>query len=277
MKLGYTEFSFGYAFTENLIRASANAPSGAPVFPNLVQEAELGYDVQIDLPGFPLFFQFKLPNLLVRDSAKEIARHSLPLKTPFFRMDLMQKSVSQQHKLLVDLDTRCRTSVYYVSPLLSDQAEFNAAYGKVRVHRSSAFFSPTDIGPLPDNLKHSIAYRKGNNVGWFCSKPKEIRQLAYENIERHLQERFSGSEELGDLGSVANKIEDLVSDYLPEQLRNLKGEIRASIQSRLSTETNGHRKDDDLETRKVIESLLTTRQLALVGLGVYMVIAQPSP
>jgi len=39
MKLGYSEFSFGYAFTENLIRSSPKAPNGAPVFPNLVQEA----------------------------------------------------------------------------------------------------------------------------------------------------------------------------------------------------------------------------------------------
>lgn len=50
MKVGYTEFSFGYAFTENLIRGSASAPTGAPVFPNLVQEATLGYDVRIDDP-----------------------------------------------------------------------------------------------------------------------------------------------------------------------------------------------------------------------------------
>jgi hypothetical protein len=56
MNLGYSEFSFGYAFTENLIRSSTAAPTGAPIFPNLVQEAQLGYDVQIKLPGLPLFF-----------------------------------------------------------------------------------------------------------------------------------------------------------------------------------------------------------------------------
>ena len=61
MKLGYSEFSFGYAFTENLIRSSPLSPSGAPVFPNLVQEADLGYDVRIDLPGLPWFFQYNLP------------------------------------------------------------------------------------------------------------------------------------------------------------------------------------------------------------------------
>ena len=64
MKVGYTEFSFGYAFTENLIRGSASAPTGAPVFHNLVQEATLGYDVRTNLPAVPLFFQYKLPELM---------------------------------------------------------------------------------------------------------------------------------------------------------------------------------------------------------------------
>ena len=45
MKLGYTEFSFGYAFTENLIRSMPSGPTGAPFFPNLLQEAQLGYDI----------------------------------------------------------------------------------------------------------------------------------------------------------------------------------------------------------------------------------------
>ncbi len=56
MKAGYTEFSFGYAFTESLIRGSATAPSGTPVFPNLVQEASLGYDVRSTSPRFRYSF-----------------------------------------------------------------------------------------------------------------------------------------------------------------------------------------------------------------------------
>jgi hypothetical protein len=71
MRLGYTEFSFGYAFTENLIRSSATGPKTAPIFPNLVQEAQKGFDVRIDLPGLPLFFQYKLPELMRRDCARD--------------------------------------------------------------------------------------------------------------------------------------------------------------------------------------------------------------
>ncbi|MGF6227977.1 hypothetical protein QFZ27_001932 [Inquilinus ginsengisoli] len=62
MKVGCTESSFGYAFTENLIRGSASASVGAPAFPNLVQEAMLGYDVQINFPAVPLFFSTSFPS-----------------------------------------------------------------------------------------------------------------------------------------------------------------------------------------------------------------------
>ena len=72
MKLNYTEFSFGYAFTKNLIRSSSTTRSGAPVFPNLIQEGQLGYDVRIDLPGRPMYFQYKLPELMVRETPVKI-------------------------------------------------------------------------------------------------------------------------------------------------------------------------------------------------------------
>ncbi|PVA08804.1 hypothetical protein DC366_17020 [Pelagivirga sediminicola] len=107
MKVGYTEFSFGYAFTENLIRGSTSAPAGAPVFPNLVQEATLGYDVRIDFPAVPLFFQYKLPELMTRASAFEIAGGLCPgLTLEFFRIALMRRDVSAQHQLLIDREGR---------------------------------------------------------------------------------------------------------------------------------------------------------------------------
>jgi hypothetical protein len=102
MKLGYSEFSFGYAFTENLIRSSSAAPAGAPMFPNLVQEAQLGYDVRIDRPGAPMFFQYKLPALMARNTAFEISKYKIPgLAAPFFRMPLMRRDLSKQHERLI--------------------------------------------------------------------------------------------------------------------------------------------------------------------------------
>lgn len=128
MKVGYTEFSFGYAFTENLIRGSATAPTGAPVFPNLVQEAMLGYDVQIGFPAVPLFFQYKLPELMTRASAFEIAGGLCPgLTLEFFRITLMRRDVSDQHRLMIDWEGRYPGQVFYAAPSLRDCAAFNTA------------------------------------------------------------------------------------------------------------------------------------------------------
>jgi hypothetical protein len=149
MRLDYTEFSFGYAFTENLIRSSPKAPNGAPVFPNLVQEATLGYDVNINLPGLPFFFQYKLPELMKRNTAAEISTHKLSnLSIPFFRMPLMRRDLSQQHQRLIEWEKKFPGTVLYATPCLHSLEEFNLEYGAARVHERSVFFSPIEIGPL---------------------------------------------------------------------------------------------------------------------------------
>lgn len=191
MRLGYTEFSFGYAFTENLIRSAAARPAGAPVFPNLIQEAQLGYDVHIDLPGCPLFFQYKLPELMVRNSAAEISQHSLAgISIPFFRMPLMRRDLSQQHLLLIDLETRFPSAVFYATPSMHDIGAFNAAYSVAQVHQRSVFFSPRNIGPLPDDKQHVVVYRDGLGSAWFCSEPRMISASTFENIDEKVRHLF---------------------------------------------------------------------------------------
>ena len=183
MRLNYTEFSFGYAFTENLIRSAAQCPSTAPVFPNLVQEARLGYDVNVELSGSLLFLQYKLPKLMVRESASEISNYHLPgIFTPFFRMSLMRRDQSDQHKLLIELEREPPNSVYYASPVLENVSQLNNAYAKTSVHMESVFFSPREIGLLPDDNKHTVVYRKGLQYAWFCSDPQEIKAFGYKDL-----------------------------------------------------------------------------------------------
>ena len=149
MTLDYTEFSFGYAFTENLVRSVPALPSTAPYFPNLRQEARHGYDVRIDLLGRLLFFQFKLPQRLVRRSAKEIDEHSLPgIRVPFFRMPLMRRCHSDQHARLMELEVTHPDAVFYATPAMHDLASFNAAYQAADVPRVPAHSSSS-----PDSFR----------------------------------------------------------------------------------------------------------------------------
>jgi hypothetical protein len=105
--VGYTEFSYGYAFTEDLIHSSSTAPTGAPVFPNLLQEGRLVLTFGSISRGVPLFFQYKLPELMRRGTAVKIAKWNCRgLTLPFFRISMMRSDVSRQHELLMELEAR---------------------------------------------------------------------------------------------------------------------------------------------------------------------------
>jgi hypothetical protein len=274
MKLGYTEFSFGYAFTENLIRSFATGPVGAPTFPNLLQEAKLGYDVRIDLPGCPVFFQYKLPELMVRETAAEIAQHALPgISVPFFRMPLMRRDLSDQHKLLIGLEKQFPDTVFYAAPALPNVNSFDAAYKGAHVHQRSVFFSPGDIGPLPDDKHHVVAYRSAA-MAWMCSEPREIAARGFdainERVRTHLREpRYRTLE--GTVGVIGPAVLERVTPEMRAAEGDIRGRIRQRTEQVADSSTAGARR------QRVAEDLLVYREIARVGLGLDMMLAQPRP
>jgi len=65
MKVGYTEFSYGYAFAESLIRASPTAPKGArPSSPTFQQE---GHSARKDGSPMTSSSRPQTPDVLVRE------------------------------------------------------------------------------------------------------------------------------------------------------------------------------------------------------------------
>ncbi len=273
MKLGYSEFSFGYAFTENLIRSSTTAPSGAPVFPNLVQEAQLGYDVHIDLPGLPLFLQYKLPELMTRNTAAEISKYKLAgLSIPFFRMPLMRSGASRQHERLIELEKKFPGTVLYVSPCLRNVTQFDLAYKNGHVHELSMFFSPTDIGPLPDTKDHSVAYHNGPPVAYFRSEPREIKAMTYETLAGSARELFHRPQ-YSELANSSTALRDTIRDLVSPQMRGAENELAQRITSRRSIRPDGPPVLP--ETERTIENILVAREMARIDLSVDVMIAQP--
>jgi hypothetical protein len=271
VKLGYTEFSFGYAFTENLIRSSAAGPKSAPVFPNLVQEAHKGYDVHIDLPGLPLFFQYKLPELMIRDTAREIATYGIAgLNVPFFRMSLMPSGLSDQHELLIKLEDKYPRAVLYASPLMPDCRAFNLAYVDGKVHRKSIFFSPEDIGSLPDASAHSIAYRDGLSFAWLCSEPRRIMLLDFEALEEQVRLRFQ-QRRYRAFRAAAPEVREVLRSIVSAPMREAESAIVEQIRARRAAE----HPDATWEVEQPVEDILVAREMARVDLGVELVVAQP--
>lgn len=274
MKLGYTEFSFAYSFTENLIRSSSTGPSSAPVFPNLFQEGRLGYDVHIGLPAQPLFFQYKLPELMKKNSAKEVSQYSLPgFKTPFFRMSLMRRDLSSQHELLVDLDAKIPNSVYYASPEMPGVGTFNDAYNLAQVHRNSVLFSPGDIGLLPDDKGHVVSYKQGAGFGWYCSEPRKVKASRIEDMFGKEKTPFVDDPQFRTLGDATESIRQTLKEIVPPRLWSFENDIRQRVQARTSGIPDRPPLDD--QTREATESLLVVREIARVGVGAELVIAQP--
>ncbi len=275
MKLKFTEFSYGYAFTENLIRSSATGPAAAPVFPNLVQEGQLGYDMKIDFPGVPLFFQFKLPERMVRHSAKEISIFQLQgLSVPFFRMPLMQCNHSDQHALLIKCEKQFKNLVFYASPRLDGLESFNDAYVQAKVHLHSVLFSPKDIGRLPDKKKHWVSYSKSSNshVAWRCSEPKKVEAQNFEALARGANEEINRrtGRPLRDTAAEIREGVKGVLGLISSQLREAEEELRDRIEARLPAA------DGVSDARRDVSiDLLVTRELARNGLGLEMLIAQP--
>ncbi|WP_213544565.1 hypothetical protein [Vannielia litorea] len=273
MIIGYTEFSYGYALTENLVRASSTGPATAPVFPNLVQEAQLGYDVMLDFPVVPLFLQFKLPMLMVRNNAKEISSLNLHgLHPPFFRMPLMRRDKSRQHARLMELERRTPGSVFYASSTLTSVYAFNTAYLRAQVHLRSAYFSPLDIGPLPDDKYHHVSYASDRSIAWRCSEPKKVKALPYDDVVDSIQQRASERRARTFEGSL-EEIRAEVEPLLPSNLRSAEDDIRARVRTRRGFAED--RPAVDERRQAASEELLVIKEMVRIGLGVEIVVAQP--
>lgn len=191
--LHFSEFSYGYALTDELIHWHGTPLTAAPVFPSLYAEGQTGggFDVQLSRPGVPLFLQFKLTHRMVMNSAKEAKKGWL--NVPFFRMHLRPSSHSDQHQLLFDLEAD-GNEVYYAAPAFYETAELNNAYANHQVAPHSIFVQPSAVGPLPNKKKHHIAFQGvGDASGYFCSEPEEkrpVRFLSAVPFTNHLIEKL---------------------------------------------------------------------------------------
>jgi hypothetical protein len=86
MKPDISEFSYGYALTDELIHWHGTGITAVPIFPSLYDERQPGggYDVKLDRGGIPLFLQFKLSDCMVRGTAQEVRSGSF--SCPFYRI-----------------------------------------------------------------------------------------------------------------------------------------------------------------------------------------------
>jgi hypothetical protein len=176
MEATFSEFSYGYALTEEIASGKLGPLIGFPIFPSPYREGRHGggYDIQLPLLGAPLFLQFKLSHYLWRSNAREWANFA----GPYYRMYLRPLRHSRQHSLLVDLARK--QEVYYVAPEFYKASELNDAYTNKNVFERSVFFNPLDIGNLPDDDVHYVVFNRSNSVAYLHSEePRKIERLYF--------------------------------------------------------------------------------------------------
>ena len=171
MRPGFSEFSYAYALTEAIVEEQRYFVQ--PIFPTQRREAKLGYDLELQFPGYPLFLQYKLCNGVTVHRAKELVPYGLSLTVPYLRMNIMPTRRSRQHPLLLKLEGKGE-QVFYAAPRFYRSDDFTIHYQRQEMIPWSAFIRPSSIGELPDDRKHHIAFDTLATIGWFLSKPKEI-------------------------------------------------------------------------------------------------------
>lgn len=210
MKPNISEFSYGYALTEELAKGFGSSITASPVFPSLYEEGKTGggWDVKLEKGGIPLFLQFKLSHYLKNANAKE--RISGTFSSPYYRMHIRPINHSKQHELLLELE-RSGNEVYYSAPGFHEPKELNDAYLANKVKDKSIWVKPTDIGDIGDTDEHYLVFQLPS-PWYFCSKPKPIeRNLSFtafqENIMSSLTQRKETALTRDSLIELANNLE----------------------------------------------------------------------
>ncbi len=239
MKPDFSEFSYGYAVTEELAAQLGGRLIGAPQFPSLYQEGQQGggYDVNIPTSGKPVFLQFKLSDYLWRENAKE--HRDGVLNVPYYRMHLRPLKHSVQHNLLLDLEAQGE-SVFYIAPEFHQPTELNDVYLRRTVIQNSAAFAPSDIGHLPDREEHYLVFKKWSSVGFLCSDhPTRIKKRSLE----------------GGVGALAQQISIESRKIDPEMFR----ELGQKMLKGLSDSERRIESDEELFGIKKLEHILEAR------------------
>ena len=221
MRPAISDFSYGYAVTEEIIRQQRHFIIGAPIFPSLLQEGQAGggYDLRINRRGFPLFLQFKLSHKMKRNNSFEVRDHSL-LSVPFFRIHLMPLKLSQQHNMLLALDDGSN-EVYYVAPFFTTQDELNAHYTNTAVLNNSVMIKPSTIGALPDDDEHHIALEQNNKPAYLFSKePKAVDGLSY-------SQKF-----LADIARKIDQEDDIIDNKIERTSKRMLSIVNQRIESK---------------------------------------------
>jgi hypothetical protein len=207
----FTEFSYGFAVTHELVLLNAGNVFAAPEFPSLIREGQAGggYDVRLSFGTF-LFLQFKLSEYMY--GRRALYRGLIGL--PYYKFWITPRWQSQQHRMLVDLGNAGQ-QVYYTAPIFHLQTDFNTEFQGNTVLNRSVFINPAEIGYLADDDEHCVVFN--NTDAYFCSQPQKVRRHTGESLKQFLvvQREASNPTSTLEIASTLNRIVSSTDKRVP--------------------------------------------------------------
>ena len=173
--LGISEFTFGYAFISEQIRKRWGNVVSVPIFPSLIKERGLGYDVELPLKGKTCYYQFKTSELLKSANSKFIRDGTYTGE--YYRIKLHKMFNNNQHRMLWKLSQK-EKNTYYVAPECSNLKVFNDAFlnGKVTDYSRLIPLKNCNNYADSDSNQHYITYQEGNPAFYQHSEVSEKKE-----------------------------------------------------------------------------------------------------
>jgi hypothetical protein len=179
----FSESSFGFAVTEQMIRRHRWRLAGIPYFPWIDEEGLLGWDVNIPFWGLSYFLQFK--------RGEEFRYRTQPV---CFRFPVYKPSRSQQHNILVDWAVSERLT-YYCAPCFTSGSDLMHHSLGTTLLANTKFIPARELPRigLSDNTQHFVTYTKVNS-GAFRSKPIIINGIVSAESSLAAEDAGAGGE-----------------------------------------------------------------------------------
>lgn len=220
MKPKISEFSYGYALTEELVTYFKHSNiKSAPVFPSLYEEGRQGggYDMKLKFETFPLFIQFKLSEYIKAiANSKEVKANVYKKGKRFYRMKIWAKKYSKQHDLLLSLQQK-NPYVYYAAPMFYKSEELNRYYMSHEIIKNSAFLTPRTIGFINDKEEHSVCFSGLGQEVYRFSSPQHLGVLQEFDLSASLSVDSGDAQEILSVNYDSwQRIERAMTDILIE-------------------------------------------------------------
>ena len=159
MKCEFSELSFTFCVMHEFINLcnALNNHNLMPVFPTQYKEKEFGYDVELQGGIIPIFFQFKVSEKIKNSNGSFWSYH----RGSYFKFNLYDPVISNQHNILVDLAQDPANLVYYCAPLFYKSIELSDCFSKQTICSKALAIDCQYLNSISSG-RHCVSYSYSN-------------------------------------------------------------------------------------------------------------------